>query len=64
MPRLLLIEDDAETAKEITAELVDRGFQVDWAFVVGKEVMAPGRESSAGSAARRAKWRVEAANFP
>ena len=31
MPRLLLIEDDAETASEIKAELVDRGFEVDWA---------------------------------
>jgi two-component system OmpR family response regulator len=31
MPKLLLIEDDAETASEITAELIDRGFQVDWA---------------------------------
>jgi two-component system, OmpR family, response regulator len=31
MPKLLLIEDDAETASEITAEMIDRGFQVDWA---------------------------------
>jgi len=31
MPKLLLIEDDAETAHEITAEMMDRGFQVDWA---------------------------------
>jgi len=31
MPRLLLIEDDRETANEIMAELVDRGFDVDWA---------------------------------
>lgn len=31
MPRLLLIEDDAETASEITAEMVDRGFEVEWA---------------------------------
>src|SRR5882757_7280100 len=31
MPKLLLIEDDAETANEITAEMIDRGFQVDWA---------------------------------
>ena len=29
--RALLIEDDAETAHEITAEMIDRGFQVDWA---------------------------------
>lgn len=31
MPKLLLIEDDAETASEIRAELIERGFQVDWA---------------------------------
>src|SRR5215510_15995211 len=31
MARVLLIEDDRETAKEIMAELVDRGFEVDWA---------------------------------
>jgi two-component system, OmpR family, response regulator len=31
MPRVLLIEDDRETANEIVAELVDRGFEVDWA---------------------------------
>jgi two-component system OmpR family response regulator len=31
MPRLLLIEDDKETADEITAELGDRGFDVTWA---------------------------------
>jgi two-component system OmpR family response regulator len=31
MSRVLLIEDDNETANEITAELVDRGFVVDWA---------------------------------
>jgi two-component system, OmpR family, response regulator len=31
MPRLLLIEDDTETASEIKAELVERGFEVDWA---------------------------------
>src|SRR3984893_17344364 len=31
MPRLLLIEDDKETADEIRAELGDRGFVVDWA---------------------------------
>jgi two-component system, OmpR family, response regulator len=31
MSRVLLIEDDAETAREIMGELVDRGFQVDWA---------------------------------
>jgi two-component system OmpR family response regulator len=31
MPKLLLIEDDRETAREIVAELVDRGFDIDWA---------------------------------
>jgi two-component system OmpR family response regulator len=31
MPRLLLIEDDKETADEIRAELGDRGFEVSWA---------------------------------
>jgi two-component system, OmpR family, response regulator len=31
MPRLLLIEDDMETADEIRAELSERGFEVDWA---------------------------------
>ena len=30
MSRVLLIEDDGETAREIMAELVDRGFEVDW----------------------------------
>ena len=31
MARVLLIEDDNQTAKEIMAELADRGFEVDWA---------------------------------
>ena len=31
MPRVLLIEDDQETASEIVAELTSRGFDVDWA---------------------------------
>ena len=31
MARLLLIEDDKETAEEIRAELGDRGYDVDWA---------------------------------
>jgi two-component system OmpR family response regulator len=30
MARVLLIEDDGETAEEITAELTDRGFEVEW----------------------------------
>jgi two-component system, OmpR family, response regulator len=31
MPRVLLIEDDQGAANKITAELVDRGYEVDWA---------------------------------
>jgi two-component system, OmpR family, response regulator len=31
MPKVLLIEDDSETADAITAELADRGFEVDLA---------------------------------
>ena len=31
MTKVLLIEDDAETADEIVAELTQRGFDVDWA---------------------------------
>ena len=31
MAKVLLIEDDRETADEIIAELVHRGFEVDWA---------------------------------
>jgi two-component system, OmpR family, response regulator len=31
MPKLLLIEDDRETADEIVAELREHGFEVDWA---------------------------------
>jgi two-component system, OmpR family, response regulator len=31
MAKLLLIEDDRETADEIIAELSERGFEVDWA---------------------------------
>jgi two-component system, OmpR family, response regulator len=30
MTKVLLIEDDHETAEEITAELADRGFEVEW----------------------------------
>jgi two-component system, OmpR family, response regulator len=30
MAKVLLIEDDSETAEEITAELADRGFEVEW----------------------------------
>ena len=31
MPKLLVIEDDGETAAEIIAEFTDLGFEVDWA---------------------------------
>jgi two-component system OmpR family response regulator len=31
MAKVLLIEDDRETPEEITAELADRGFEVQWA---------------------------------
>ena len=31
MVKVLLIEDDSETAEEITAELAERGFEVEWA---------------------------------
>jgi two-component system OmpR family response regulator len=30
MTKVLLIEDDSETAEEITAELTDHGFAVEW----------------------------------
>src|SRR5947208_10752052 len=30
MTKVLLIDDDSETAEEITAELADRGFEVEW----------------------------------
>ena len=30
MTKVLLIEDDGETAEEITAEMTDRGFEVEW----------------------------------
>jgi two-component system OmpR family response regulator len=30
MTKVLLIEDDSETAEEITAELGDRGFEIEW----------------------------------
>jgi two-component system, OmpR family, response regulator len=30
MAKVLLIEDDGETAEEISAELIDRGFEVEW----------------------------------
>src|SRR5258707_15164358 len=30
MTRILLIEDDGETAEEVAAELAERGFDVEW----------------------------------
>src|SRR5712671_2925324 len=46
MPRVLLIEDDKETADEIRAELGDRGFDVDWA-AKGIEGMDKARSGNA-----------------
>jgi two-component system, OmpR family, response regulator len=46
MPKLLLIEDDRETAREIVAELVDRGFDIDWA-ATGIEGLDKARAGSA-----------------
>jgi two-component system, OmpR family, response regulator len=31
MAKILLIEDDSETAEEVAAELIDSGFEVEWA---------------------------------
>jgi two-component system OmpR family response regulator len=46
MARLLLIEDDKETADEIRAELGERGFDVDWA-ATGIEGLDKARSGSA-----------------
>ncbi len=43
MTRVLLIEDDEETAGEIVAELTDRGFQVEWSSD-GADGLAKARE--------------------
>jgi two-component system, OmpR family, response regulator len=45
MPRLLLIEDDRETADEISAELREHGFDVDWAAngIEGLDMARSGR---------------------
>jgi two-component system, OmpR family, response regulator len=48
MPKVLLIEDDRETAHEITAELVHRGFDVDWAGT-GIEGLDKARAAEAGA---------------
>lgn len=48
MPNLLLIEDDRETAAEISAELRDRGFDVDWA-ANGIEGLDKARSGRAGA---------------
>jgi two-component system OmpR family response regulator len=48
MTRLLLIEDDKETADEIRAELVDCGFDVDWA-ANGIEGLDKARAGDAGA---------------
>src|ERR1700716_109455 len=44
MTKVLLIEDDSETAEEITAELTDRGFEVEWS-ANGKEGLDKARSS-------------------
>jgi two-component system, OmpR family, response regulator len=46
MPKVLLIEDDAETAEEIKAELVERGFSVEWA-ATGIEGLDKARQADA-----------------
>src|SRR5271167_5242612 len=46
MSKLLLIEDDKETADEITAELGERGFDVSWA-ADGIEGLAKARSGGA-----------------
>jgi len=38
MTKVLLIEDDGETAEEITAEMTDRGFEVEWSANLDKAV--------------------------
>src|SRR5262249_44511623 len=45
MAKLLLIEDDRETADEITAELTDRGFEVEWA-ATGEDGLDKARSST------------------
>jgi two-component system OmpR family response regulator len=44
MAKILLIEDDGETAEEIAAELVERGFEVEWS-ADGKAGLATARSS-------------------
>jgi two-component system, OmpR family, response regulator len=44
MTKILLIEDDGETAEEIAAELVERGFEVEWS-ADGKAGLATARSS-------------------
>jgi two-component system, OmpR family, response regulator len=44
MTKVLLIEDDSETAEEITAELADRGFEIEWS-ANGIEVLGKARSS-------------------
>jgi len=46
MPKVLLIEDDPETASEIVDEVVDRGFDVDWA-ATGVEGLDKARKGEA-----------------
>src|SRR5260221_12565037 len=44
MTRILLIEDDGETAEEVAAELAERGFDVEWS-ADGTAGLAPARPS-------------------
>ncbi len=44
MTKILLIEDDSETAEEIVAELAERGFEVEWS-ANGAEGLAVARSS-------------------
>ncbi len=45
MTKILLIEDDGETAEEVAAELVERGFDVEWS-ADGTAGLASARSSS------------------
>ena len=48
MASVLLIEDDKESANEIRAELVDRGYAVDWAAdgIEGLDKARSGKQKS------------------
>src|SRR5216684_1785083 len=48
MAKVLLIEDDSETAEEITAELSDRGFEVEWSATTISQSRSPSSSTSPG----------------